>query len=98
MLRRRFSRTDVFDIRRQSAGHGGRRGHPVGFAAELYPELTGLTGDEGEIAVYLYEIKGPLNAHGIERGFRADRFAPLQSSRAETEEELMIGLPDILPA
>jgi molybdenum cofactor cytidylyltransferase len=27
--------------------HGGRRGHPVGFAAELYPELTELSGDEG---------------------------------------------------
>ena len=25
----------------------GRRGHPVGFAAELYPELTALSGDEG---------------------------------------------------
>jgi len=24
-----------------------RRGHPVGFAAELYPELTALSGDEG---------------------------------------------------
>ena len=40
----------------------------------------GLTGDEGEIAVYLCEIKGPLNAHGIERGFRADRFAPLTTA------------------
>jgi molybdenum cofactor cytidylyltransferase len=29
------------------AQHGGRRGHPVGFAAELYSELLGLTGDEG---------------------------------------------------
>ena len=29
------------------AQHRGRRGHPVGFAAELYPELTALTGDEG---------------------------------------------------
>ena len=29
------------------AQHGGRRGHPVGFAAELYSELVGLTGDEG---------------------------------------------------
>jgi molybdenum cofactor cytidylyltransferase len=29
------------------AQHGGRRGHPVGFAAELYPELTALSGDEG---------------------------------------------------
>ena len=29
------------------AQHGGRRGHPVGFAAELYSELVGLTGDQG---------------------------------------------------
>jgi molybdenum cofactor cytidylyltransferase len=29
------------------AQHRGRRGHPVGFAAELYPELTALVGDEG---------------------------------------------------
>jgi molybdenum cofactor cytidylyltransferase len=29
------------------AQHLGRRGHPVGFAAELYSELTGLSGDEG---------------------------------------------------
>jgi molybdenum cofactor cytidylyltransferase len=29
------------------AQHQGRRGHPVGFAAELYSELVALTGDEG---------------------------------------------------
>lgn len=29
------------------AQHGGRRGHPVGFSAELYSELISLTGDEG---------------------------------------------------
>lgn len=29
------------------AQHRGRRGHPVGFAAELYSELVMLTGDEG---------------------------------------------------
>ena len=29
------------------AQHRGRRGHPVGFAAELYSELILLTGDEG---------------------------------------------------
>jgi molybdenum cofactor cytidylyltransferase len=29
------------------AQYHGRRGHPVGFAAELYPELTALVGDEG---------------------------------------------------
>jgi molybdenum cofactor cytidylyltransferase len=27
--------------------HGGRRGHPVGFSAELFSELLALTGDEG---------------------------------------------------
>ncbi len=29
------------------AQHRGRRGHPVGFSAELYSELIGLSGDEG---------------------------------------------------
>lgn len=29
------------------AQHRGRRGHPVGFAAELYSDLSRLTGDEG---------------------------------------------------
>ena len=29
------------------AQHKGRRGHPVGFATELYSELSTLTGDEG---------------------------------------------------
>ena len=58
----------------------------------------GLTGDEGEIAVYLCEIKGPLNAHGIERGFRADRFAPLTTATTTAEEEMFVGLPDMLPA
>ena len=29
------------------AQHGGRRGHPVGFAAELYSELVALSGDQG---------------------------------------------------
>lgn len=29
------------------AQHRGRRGHPVGFSAELYSELTELSGDEG---------------------------------------------------
>ena len=29
------------------AQHRGRRGHPVGFSAELYSELVTLTGDDG---------------------------------------------------
>jgi hypothetical protein len=59
---------------------------------------VGLTGEEGETAVYLCEIAGPLNAHGIERGFRADRFAPLRTVEEEAEAELFAGLPDLLPA
>lgn len=59
---------------------------------------VGLTGEEGETAVYLCEISGPLNAHGIERGFRADRFAPLQTDEEYAEEELFAGLPEMLPA
>ncbi len=59
---------------------------------------VGLTGDEGEVAVYLCEIRGPLNAHGIERGFRAERFAPLQTIVEEAEEEIFAGLPAFAPA
>lgn len=29
------------------AQYRGRRGHPVGFSAELYPEMAALSGDEG---------------------------------------------------
>ena len=58
----------------------------------------GLTGEEGETAVYLCEITGPLNAHGIERGFRADRFAPLQTTEEVEEEEISVGMPQLVPA
>ncbi|MEO5721568.1 MAG: hypothetical protein ABIR71_08875 [Chthoniobacterales bacterium] len=59
---------------------------------------VGLTGEEGEVAVYLIEISGPLNAHGIERGFRAERFAPLSTIEDEVEEEFSISLPGLVPA
>ncbi len=62
---------------------------------------VGLTGEEGETAVYLCEITGPLNAHGIERGFSADRFAPLQSIEDEAATEVSEGIfatPAFLPA
>ena len=88
-------------------------GHfPVGIE-KLYSELPkegstyiirdivpgiGLTGEEGETAVYLCEITGPLNTHGIERGFRADRFAPLNTIEKEAEEELSVSLPEFAPA
>ncbi len=44
------------------AQYRGRRGHPVGFAAELYSELAGLSGDEGARRVI-----ARYPAHGIER-------------------------------
>ena len=51
-------------------------------------------GGEGEVAVYLVEIIGSVNAHGIERGFNAERFAPLQTddetAEAESERELVL--------
>ena len=59
---------------------------------------VGLTGEEGEVAVYLIEITGPLNAHGIERGFRADRFAPLSTIEEEAEEEVPMSMPELVPA
>ena len=43
------------------AQHNGRRGHPVGFAAGLYSELVGLSGDSGA-----RRIVARYPAHGIE--------------------------------
>ena len=43
------------------AQHRGRRGHPVGFAAELYSELIQLQGDEGA-----RRIVARYPAHGVE--------------------------------
>lgn len=45
------------------AQHRGRRGHPVGFAAELYSELAILSGDEGA-----RRLIGRYPAHGVEVG------------------------------
>jgi molybdenum cofactor cytidylyltransferase len=43
------------------AQHKGRRGHPVGFSAELYSELVVLTGDEGA-----RRLVARYPAHGVE--------------------------------
>jgi molybdenum cofactor cytidylyltransferase len=43
------------------AEHQGRRGHPVGFAAELYSELLQLRGDEGA-----RRIVARYPAHGLD--------------------------------
>jgi molybdenum cofactor cytidylyltransferase len=45
--------------------HGGRRGHPVGFSSELFPDLLALDGDEGarrllmRYPVYALEVPDP---------------------------------------
>lgn len=46
-----------------------------------------IDGREGEVAVYLCEIVSPKNKYGIERGFNAERFAPLTTVPARQEEE-----------
>lgn len=43
------------------AQHQGRRGHPVGFAGELYSELVALNGDEGA-----RRLVARYPAHGVE--------------------------------
>jgi molybdenum cofactor cytidylyltransferase len=43
------------------AQHKGRRGHPVGFSAELYSELVTLSGDEGA-----RRLVARYPAHGVE--------------------------------
>jgi len=43
------------------AQHKGRRGHPVGFSAELYSELVALSGDEGA-----RRLIARYPAHGVE--------------------------------
>ena len=49
------------------AQYGGRRGHPVGFSAELYSELVRLTGDEGaKRLVARYPAVGvPVDDEGV---------------------------------
>jgi molybdenum cofactor cytidylyltransferase len=76
------------------AQHRGRRGHPVGFAAELYSELVALSGDEGArrlIARYpafglelddpgiLVDIDTPDDLEAVRRGLAAYP-APLAAS------------------
>ncbi len=107
---RQWKFTPMFLPNQQVACVNGR--FPLGIE-KLYTELpkegntytirdivpgVGLTGEEGEIAVYLCEITGPLNAHGIERGFRADRFAPLTTIEDEVEEEISLSTPELVPA
>jgi hypothetical protein len=45
-------------------------------------------GSAGEVAIYLNEIRSPDNRHGIERGFNAERFAPLNRVLADAAVEV----------
>ena len=56
---------------------------------DILPGIA-LNGGEGEVAVYLHEIHNSINPHGIERGYNAERFAPLAHERVEDESEVEI--------
>jgi len=49
---------------------------------DVIPGIS-IDGKEGNVAVYLEEILNTVNAHGIERGYNAERFAPLEEDYEE---------------
>ncbi len=54
---------------------------------DLVPGVS-LQNTEGETAIYLVELVNPENRHGIEYGFNAERFAPLETDDEFLEEEV----------
>jgi molybdenum cofactor cytidylyltransferase len=64
------------------AQHQGRRGHPVGFAAELYSELIGLTGDEGARRLVARYPSVPVEVHDPGVLIDIDTAADLDQQRA----------------
>lgn len=54
---------------------------------DLVPGVS-LSNSEGETAIYLVELVNPSNSHGIEYGFNAERFAPLNTVEDELEESV----------
>jgi hypothetical protein len=58
----------------------------------------GFTSEEGEVAVYLWEIVSPFNINGIERGFRAERFAPLQTQEKQHDERAHTHISEAISA
>lgn len=49
-------------------------------------------GGEGEVTVYLTEITNPVNKHGIEPGYNAERFAPVEQVTETAEETTLASL------
>lgn len=70
------------------AQHHGRRGHPVGFAAELFSELTQLSGDEGarrllaRYPVHGEELDDPGVLLDVDTPADLETLAPLYAGQA----------------
>ena len=68
---------------------------------DLVPGVS-LQNTEGETAIYLVELVNPENRHGIEYGFNAERFAPLETDDEtvfeEVPEETYIEQEELMPA
>ncbi len=68
---------------------------------DLVPGVS-LQNTEGETALYLVELVNPANRHGIEYGFNAERFAPLETDDETIEEavpeETYIEEHELVPA
>jgi molybdenum cofactor cytidylyltransferase len=80
------------------AQYRGRRGHPVGFAAELYSELVALAGDDS-----LRRIAARYPAHGLEVNdggvlVDVDTVADLEALRASGAGLPTEGQTGVLPA
>ncbi len=68
---------------------------------DLVPGVS-LSNSEGETAIYLVELVNPSNSHGIEYGFNAERFAPLETVDETAEEsvpeEVGVEYEELVPA
>ena len=56
-----------------------------------------LSGAEGEVAVYLIGLNNPTNMVGVERGFNAERFAPLSYKEVDDAVAVEQGEEEFAP-
>ena len=56
-----------------------------------------LSGAEGEVAVYLIGLNNPTNKVGVERGFNAERFAPLSFQEVDDAVAMEQGEEEFAP-
>ena len=68
---------------------------------DLVPGVS-LSNSEGETAIYIVELVNPSNSHGIQYGFNAERFAPLETVDETAEEsvpeEVGVEYEELVPA